>query len=194
MIVAENDLKRLVQGGLAFRPDESPVVVDPTSVGLHLGTKFLRYKHSSGSVPLPCLLETEQVVENEHGTIDFPPGECLLACSLERIRMPLDCMGFIQTKGTIARGFVTVHLCDGQIDPGFEGCITLELVNLSNVRYILKPGISIAQLFVHQLSEAVKRGYSGRYQFSYEPTAMRDELPITEQIGLKSPHAPDGGR
>jgi dCTP deaminase len=174
MIFAESDLLRLVQAGLASRPDNSPVTVDPVSVGLHLSDQFLRYKNFSGPVPLPSPLGTEQITPDVRGSIEFPPHACILACSLERIRMPLDCMGFIQTKGTIARGFVTVHLCDGQIDPGFDGCVTLELVNLSNIRYTLTPGSPIAQLFIHQLTEPTRRSYSGRYQFSYGPTAMRD--------------------
>lgn len=176
MIVAENSLVRLVQEGLASRPDNVPVTVDLASIGLHLGTKFLRYKETSDPTMLPSLLTTEQVAVSEQGDVDFPPGDCILACSLEKVRMPLDYMGFIQTKGTIARGFVTVHLCDGQIDPGFEGCVTLELVNLSKVRYILRPGIPIAQLFLHQLTQPVKQGYSGRYQFSHGPTAMRNKV------------------
>jgi len=85
----------------------------------------------------------------------------------------MDHIGFIQTKGTIARGFVTVHLCDGQIEPGYNGRITLELVNLSSFSYILRPNTPIAQLFLCQLSEEVVSDYSGRYQFASGPTAMR---------------------
>lgn len=173
MIVAENHLIRLVQDGLASRPDKVPVTVESVSVGLHLGNQFLRYRNFGERTPLPSVLTTETVLPNEKGAIDFPPQACFLACSFERIQMPLGYMGFIQTKGTIARGFVTVHLCDGQIDPGFEGCVTLELVNLSNIHYLLIPGTAVAQLFVHQLTESVHKPYVGRYQHSYEPTAMR---------------------
>lgn len=177
MIVSDNDLSKLVSRGLASRPKNLPVTFDATSIGLHLGDQFQRYKNVRSSKALPSALPTEQVSLNESGNISFSPRACILACSQENIRMPLDCMGFIQTKGTIARGFVTVHLCDGQIDPGFEGCITLELVNLSEIEYTLKPGVPIAQLFVHRLTRVVKKGYSGRYQFAQGPTSMRDELP-----------------
>jgi dCTP deaminase len=180
MIVAETELAHLVREGLATRFDSRSVVVEPTSVGLHLGSKFLRYRPVNESVALPSELATENVAARQDGSVDFPPGTCVLGCTLEHIRMPLGLMGFIQTKGTIARGFVVVHLCDGQVDPGFEGCITLELVNLSNINYILRPGIPIAQLFVHRLSEEAKRGYSGRYQSSYGPTAMRGEARTKE--------------
>jgi len=176
MIVSENDLLKLIADGIAFRSDNQPIKLDSTSIALHLGEEFCRYKNVRNAVPLPSTLETERILANEHGWINFPPGACVLASSLERIRMPLNYMGFIQTKGTIARGFVTVHLCDGQIDAGFEGCITLELVNLSSFQYVLKPGIEIARLFVHQLTQQVKQGYSGRYQGAEGPTAMRDEL------------------
>jgi len=180
MIVSENDLAKLIIEGLASRPENYPVKMEATSIGLHLGAEFLRYKNIRGPVPLPSALDTERIPVNQDGAIDFSPGACVLACSLERIRMPLGCMGFIQTKGTIARGFVTVHLCDGQIDPGFEGRITLELVNLSHLQYVLKPGIEIAQLYVHRLTQVLKQGYSGRYQFASGPTAMRDVSPPAE--------------
>ncbi len=87
--------------------------------------------------------------------------------------MPLDVMGFIQTKGSLARGFVMAHLCDGQIDPGYHGKITLELVNLGPVAYRLSPGMPIAQLFFMKLTSPVESGYQGRYQGATGPTSMK---------------------
>ena len=138
MILSNPDLRRLISDNVITRRDGGAPVVDIVSIGLHLGDKFLRYKKCSALIPLPSALETELVLPNSDGVIPFPPGCCLLATTEEVIAMPLDLMGFIQTKGTIARGFVTVHLCDGQIDPGYKGSITLELVNLSDTHYTLR--------------------------------------------------------
>jgi dCTP deaminase len=82
-------------------------------------------------------------------------------------------MGFIQTKGSLARGFLMAHMCDGQVDPGFRGKITFELANLSDFTYQLRVGMPIAQLFVARLTTPLRSGYKGRYQASVGPTAMR---------------------
>jgi dCTP deaminase len=67
------------------------------------------------------------------------------------------------------------HPCDGQIDPGYNGKITFEIVNLSDIYYYLEPGMPFASLFLHKLSSPVKQPYSGRYQGSFSPTPMRDK-------------------
>lgn len=173
MILSQPDLINFVSDGHIYRPDGIAPSVDLVSVGLHLGRQFLRYRHDSGSHVLPSSLETEGVNLDADGCVSFPSGCCLLASTLEHVEMPLDLMGFIQTKGTIARGFVTVHLCDGQIDPGYNGNITLELVNLSPHSYKLRPGTPIAQLFLHKLTVPLEVGYRGRYQQATGPTSMR---------------------
>ncbi len=173
MILSQPELVDFVSKGGIRRPDGISPSVDLVSLGLHLGGQFLRYKGDLAPHILPSSLETKAVKLEADGCVSFPPGCCLLASTLEVVDMPLDLMGFIQTKGTIARGFVTVHLCDGQIDPGYNGSITLELVNLSQHSYRLRPGIAIAQLFLHKLTTPLLVGYQGRYQQATGPTSMR---------------------
>lgn len=174
MIFTQGKLYEFVREGLVSRATGLPPVIDIASIDLHLGKSFLQYKKTSAPVELPTPLQTEAVPVESDGSVLFLPGSCILTSTDEILKMPLRLMGFIQTKGTIARGFVTVHLCDGQIDPGYHGAITLELVNLSNITYILRPGIPIAQLFVHSLNEPLEKGYGGRYQHALEPTSMRE--------------------
>lgn len=84
-------------------------------------------------------------------------------------------MGFIQTKGSLARGFLFAHACDGQIDPGYSGKVTFEIMNFSEFYYRLVPEIPFATMFVHKIDPALTppNGYHGRYQNSSEPTPMR---------------------
>lgn len=173
MILSKPELTKFVSAGHIRRSDGVAPTVDLVSLGLHLGGHLIRYKKISKTVDLPSDLETERVSADEQGYASFPSGSGLLASTLEVIEMPLDLMGFIQTKGTIARGFVTVHLCDGQIDPGFRGNVTLELVNFSPFDYRLKIGMPIAQLFLHRLTTPLAEGYTGRYQMASGPTSMR---------------------
>jgi dCTP deaminase len=175
MIASKPDLIKLLSEGVITRPDGQDVTADLASVGLHLDGTFLQYRVPADSAPVipPEELPTERVTLDVNQTLLFAPGARLLACSLEWIRMPLNYMGFIQTKGSLARGFIMVHMCDGQIDPGFAGQVTFELANFSGITYSLQVGMPIAQLFLLQLTAPVEAGYSGRYQNAEGPTAMK---------------------
>lgn len=173
MILSQSELMRLVSDRRVYRPDGVAPTIDLVSIGLHLGDEVIKYKEQLGVVDLPSNLETEPVENRPNGFIEFPPQSCLLAATKEVVEMPLDLMGFVQTKGTIARGFVTVHLCDGQVDPGYRGRITLELVNLSRFTYQVRPGVAVAQLFLHKITTPLTIGYNGRYQLAEGPTSMR---------------------
>lgn len=180
MILSRPDLQMLVDSNPSFvvRRGSEPVVVDVASITLHLHDTFSWYTEfpKTPFVP-PRELRTESRTLNPGEYLDFPPRAKILASSEEHVQMPLDCMGFIQTKGSIARAFVMTNMCDGQIDAGFRGRITFELVNLGDFLLQLVPGIEIAQLFVVRLSTALKKAeaYAGRYQGAERPTAMRGE-------------------
>jgi len=173
MIVSRPDLDRLVSANAVSRRDGESVTVDLVSICLHLDCELVYYTPSKRKFVPPADVPTRSVMLQEGAPVDFSPGTNLLACSLEYIQMPLDHMGFIQTKGSLARGFVLAHMCDGQIDPGFAGKVTFELVNLSDFTYQLVAGMPIAQLFLLKLSSPLGEGYNGRYQGADRPTAMK---------------------
>lgn len=173
MIASKPDLERLIAANVVSRADGEAVAIDYVSVGLHLDRELLSYDPSLVKIIPPASLPTTLTTLSDQ-PVDFKPGTKLLACSLEYIRMPLDFMGFIQTKGSLARGFVMAHMCDGQIDPGFHGKVTFELVNLSDMSYQLVCGMPIAQLFFFRLTTPLGSGYNGRYQGAEHPTAMKD--------------------
>lgn len=123
-------------------------------------------------VPDACFKDKELT---DQGVV-LEPHECILACSVEQVKMPLGYLGFIQTKGSLARLFVTVHCCDAQIDPGFEGHVTFEIVNLGPLRVKLKANQDVAQLFVAKTSTKEVSPYNGRYQKATGPTVHRQKM------------------
>ncbi len=172
MIITKRRLRELVVEG-AIRNRHRQVIVDTSSICLHLDNMFTQYDPYGGepfTPPRDMPATTRTIGREEH--IVLPPGGRLLACTEEEVSIPLDKFGFVQTKGSIARGFLFVHVGDGQIDPGYRGKITLELYNASAFYYKLVAGMPIASLFVMQTDEAVD-GYDGRYQNAGAPTAMR---------------------
>ncbi len=102
--------------------------------------------------------------------IVLEPGDRILACSVDHFRMPANYFGLVQTKGSLARLFVSATCNDGQVEPGFNGKITLEIMNHSACTINLPVGSNIAQLFVFRCTMVAQNPYAGRYQDATGPT------------------------
>lgn len=101
------------------------------------------------------------------------PNDCVLCCSSEYVKMPCGIFGLVQTKGSLARLFVSVQQTDAQIEPGFEGAITFEIKNNSPHRIRLKKNDNIAQLFLFLCTTDNAPAYNGRYSRKNYPTIKK---------------------
>ncbi len=102
--------------------------------------------------------------------IEIAPGDRLLACSDTPFKIPAGYFGLVQTKGTLARLFVSCTCNDGQVEPGYNGKITLEVISQSNYKVVLPVGSEVAQLFLFKCSGDVHSLYAGKYQGADSPT------------------------
>lgn len=102
------------------------------------------------------------------------PGDFLLACTTETIRLSPGIAARVEGKSSLGRLGVLVHATAGFIDPGFAGQITLEITNVGPAAVMLHPGMPIAQLTFEPVS-APERDYSqtGHYQGQTGPTESR---------------------
>lgn len=176
MILSRLELEQFVQEQKINNSRRS-IEIDLVSICLHLDNQFCHYtEYPSESIIPPCELKTKTDTISSDDYFVLPPGGKVLSCSEESLNMPLDIMGFIQTKGSIARGFLMAHPCDGQIDPGYSGKVTFEVINLSDFYYRLVPGMPFASLFLMRLTSPLpaEHAYNGRYQNSGAPTPMRN--------------------
>ena len=98
------------------------------------------------------------------------PGEAILACSQDEYSMPAGYFGQVQTKGSLARLFVGIHVSDPQVDPGYRGVITLELVNYGPFDVRLPRQSVVGQLYIWKCSTSNGPLYQGRYQSADAPT------------------------
>jgi deoxycytidine triphosphate deaminase len=87
--------------------------------------------------------------------------------------MPPGYFGLIQTKGSLARLFIAVTCNDGQIDAGYEGRVTFEIVNLGHLRVRAPRLAPVAELYVFRTSTNNVSLYNGRYQGADKPTIYK---------------------
>ena len=107
------------------------------------------------------------------GDLELQPGENVLACSADSYNIPNNYFGFIQTKGSLARFFVSVTCNDGQVEPGYKGRVTLEITNHANFPVVLPMSIPIAQMYLMRCSTSVESPYAGKYQGATGPTVAK---------------------
>jgi dCTP deaminase len=136
--------------------------IQPASLDVRVAEEFIR--HPSGDI----------VAVPEGAAYSMAPGECLLACLVERLRLNADnVVARIEGKSTLARRFLTVHSA-GFIDPGFKGDVTLELKNDGHTRIEIVPGMTIAQISFQFLAAPCERlygdpGLNSKYQGQMGP-------------------------
>jgi dCTP deaminase len=158
-------------------------LVDQFSLKLKIDCQIRRMK--SGSQPLATVTYGHSMnaaplfeeLENCSLSIELKPQAKLLACSDADYSMPAGYFGLIQTKGTLARLFVSCTCNDGQVEPGYRGKITLEVMNQSNYTVLLPVGAEVAQIFLFKCSGDADGLYDGKYQGAKSPT-----LPIFKAI------------
>jgi len=143
MKLSDGTLRKLVErGDIEFVPGLTDQQWQPCSVDLRLGTSF----QSPGK---PRLITSSYKLH---------PGEFVLGCTQERVRLGRAFMGQVEGRSTWARRGLQVHAA-GLVDPGFDGELTLELVNLGSFPLALSAGERICQMTIERLDWPAVRPY-----------------------------------
>jgi dCTP deaminase len=109
------------------------------------------------------------------------PGEFVLGSTYEFVTLPDNIAARLEGKSSLGRLGLLTHSTAGFVDPGFNGHVTLELANVSNLPIKLWPGMKVGQLCFFQLSSPSETPYGSekylnRYQGQRGPTASRSFL------------------
>ena len=156
--------------------DESAAAID-----IRLGTKFIvpqraHVTHINAGDPdfLEKYAESVEIVYVPYGKfLTLHPGHFVLGNSLEYFRFPFNLSGYVVSRSSWGRMGLVVATAIG-IHPGFFGVLCLELSNSAEVPITLYPGLSIAQVFFHE----VKPDTTDKRAFSHYLGATEVELPI----------------
>ncbi len=188
-VLKEEELReRLFTSDLERRLAITPMI-DPTeqinegSVDVRLGTEFViskktRYSiidpkgHKHGrSLKLRIPELQEKVYTRVGKKLVLHPSQFALGCTLEYIRLPCDVIGYVIGRSSWGRLGLVIATAT-YVHPGFAGVLTLELVNLGDTPIALYPGIRIAQLTFHKLTNVEK---------------LHEKLQQTKYLGSISP-------
>lgn len=90
------------------------------------------------------------------------PGQFSLASTIEKFHMPIDVLGIVHDKSSLARLGLSVF--NTVIECFWVGWLTLELKNQGEEILNLPPGCPIAQVVFHRLDMPTTQPYNGKYQ------------------------------
>lgn len=163
------------RGAIVFDPPDN-IDVQPASVDVTLGRGFRIFDTD-------CFPEIDlaEDIEGHTTLVDSPsfwlhPGEFALGCTEAVVKINGDVIGRVEGKSSLGRLGIQVHSTAGYIDPGFEGHVTLELLNTSPVAIKLYVGMKVAQISFAYLYSRPARLYGAtgsHYQGQVGPTESR---------------------
>lgn len=171
MVLSDRDIKKAIKDGrLVFKPKISDDQIGPASIDLRLSPIFKVFhteKHTLLDVKngLPKeFLKSYRMKNDEYFVLH--PNSFVLTSTIEYIKVPDDLLVKVEGKSSLARMGILVHTA-GFIDPGFEGTITLEVSNQSNLAVTLYPRMYICQISIEQLSSPSETPYNKRKKSLY---------------------------
>lgn len=134
--------------------------VNPASYDISVGSKVVLYKpssmiqHSFNNVTpniVMGLKKEEHNLEQYSHPVLLKSGERAFIHTREIIKTPVDVAVQVQLKSSLIRSMIVSQM--GLIDPGYEGAITLYLINMGTEDYELKFGRRVAQFIFEPLNE-----------------------------------------
>jgi dCTP deaminase len=157
--------------------DASQSLVD-SALDVRLGTEFILFRKEAFNA-LDIAEDTlqsdvgryqERVVRRIGQRFVLHPRQLVIGSTLEYIQLPPTIMAYVVGKSTWGRTGLVIATAT-KVDPGFRGCITLEIINEGEVPLVLLPGVPIAQLVFHRTERPAK--YSGAYSCPIGPEFPR---------------------
>jgi len=189
-ILSDRDIKKyLKEGKIKIEPIDNPdVQIQPAWVDLRLGNEFRIFKTTSMSFidpKVPIDGYTELVKLEGDKPFILHPGEFVLGCVKEYIKMPDDLMGVVDGRSSLGRIGVIIHTTSAGINPGWEGIFTLEITNVGKMPVALYPGMRVCKLVLHKLSSKSEKPYHLKKGAKYQKQSKIAETKIFKDFEKK---------
>jgi dCTP deaminase len=147
------------------------------SVDVRLGRWFLHLRYRNTPVLDIGKQETQQAHLNLTKTyfVAFDdnfvlhPGNFVLGATLEWIKLPPCLGGYITGKSSWGRRGLIIETAAG-VHPNFTGCLTLEIANVGEIPIMIRPGMKIAQLFLHRTKPSEANESGSNFAWRRRPT------------------------
>lgn len=169
MLTGDEIIRQYHEGNILIDPfDESRV--NPNSYNVRLHPKLLLYSDISSSIlDMKKRNDTYETIIPEDGLI-LKPGLLYIGRTIERTATD-KFIPMINGRSSGGRLGLSVHICAGFGDIGFDGTWTLEISVVQPLK--IYPNVEIAQICWFTPAGESSILYNGKYNKQEEPTASR---------------------
>lgn len=171
MILTGSEIKKHLGGDIVIDPfDESRL--NPNSYNLTLHDELLTYEEVVLDMKQPN--RVRRITIPEEGLV-LNPHQLYLARTAEYTETR-NLVPMIEGRSSVGRLGLFVHVTAGFGDVGFCGYWTLEMFASQPIR--IYPGISICQIFYHQVAGDIQEYASNKYQHNrdIQPSLLYKEI------------------
>jgi dCTP deaminase len=153
-------------GRLYITPLLSDDQIGPASVDIRLGSSIIvprkTYVDSHDPTDRLGILQAESRLYERirlryNSKFVLHPNEVILGVTFEYVSTPSDVFCMIVSRSSWGRMGLVIATAT-VVQPGFRGCLTLELTNMSDSPIALYPGLPVGQLVLMQTSVATQKG------------------------------------
>ena len=181
MILSDRSIAEALASGRLVVEPLGEDALQPASLDIRLDRQFRVFRnHLQAYIDIRESVEeltaVEEIADDESFVLH--PGEFVLGSTLERVQLADDIVARVEGKSSLGRLGLLVHATAGYVDPGWNGHLTMELSNVSNLPIRLYCGMKIGQLSFANLTTPADRPYGSaalrsKYQGQTGPTASR---------------------
>lgn len=184
MVLSDRDIREWLDAEQLRIDPLADRAVQPASVDVRLSSHFLVFRNMRDSF-IDIRRDQSELYEHIEVDEDRPfllhPGEFVLGSTVERITLPRELVARLEGKSSLGRLGLVVHATAGYVDPGWDGCLTLELSNLATLPIALYPDMKIGQISFLRLASPVDCPYGSedlgsKYRGDLGPAASRAHM------------------
>jgi len=167
MVLGRNKLLELIRSGdLVIRPFSEEQVRE-NGIDLRIGRGYAVQRPVNGLVDICNVDDPRKLYEVVDGDeVVVPPNRFVLVTTEEYVKLPRNVVGFVNLRSTLARWGLVIP--PTVVDAGFEGQVTIELVNMSPNTVVIRRGLRFLHLVLVEAEEA--EAYASSYRGQLGPT------------------------
>lgn len=139
--------------------------IGPCGIDVRLGKQFIVFNENAQDV-FSFASDKKQDVDAYYDeiilsvgqSIIIHPGKVIIASTFEYVSIPTNLECQVEGRSSWARLGLVIATAS-TVEPGYKGVVTLEISNIGKIPITLYPGLRIAQLLFHTLSNTTIDSY-----------------------------------
>ena len=162
MILTKKEILKEIKGGRVKIQPFDKNAIGPASIDLTLGDELRIFNSEKAVISEKTDYKKISKIIKINKGYDLKPGELVLGITKEKITLPENIAGWINSRSRFARIGLMSHITAPFVAPGVSNKQVLEIYNAGNNTIKLLPNTKICQLVLQECKGNAK--YNGKFK------------------------------